>query len=215
MLTADVWLHIISFLDLASVLNLSISCHRLHNICHSNYVWGLRLFAENQALRHDIMHIIYRNNRAYFTDYFVFSNYVKLDYHLDGNPEDYNYLELFRNIIMLISDLRAPYHHEEITNCVQQLYDAPNGHFSKCLYTIRATHDLARYVAIAQHDAIWYSHQDTPYSEILIWIQITPNRILRIRKVVQPRYVPASIIKKSKVILYRETICRVFCRKIE
>ena len=104
-LNTDVLLYILSFLDIIDLSNLSKTSKNFYGLCQCNYVWGPKIFVKDEDAFEKIMDIIYKNNVQYFPNYFYFKHYFGIIYDIDKKPNEYNYLDLFKNIINLAPDL--------------------------------------------------------------------------------------------------------------
>ena len=203
-IVADVLLHIISLLDNSDIIVLSRVCKSLYGLCNSNYIWGPRLFSK-ECIPEKTLEIIYNNNKRHFLSYYYFKHYVTINYQLNGNPDNYHYLDLFRNIIALISHLRSPYFHTDIKTIYMKMLKE-NIVYDEVIYIAKAVTSLDKYTC----PTIWEFREKTKECDILIQITRCKNNRIKFKKLVVPFNVPSNIIGKVKIILYAETINRLF-----
>ena len=229
----DVLLIIISYLGINDILALTRVCKEFYGICRSNYVWGPKLFGNittgppkigtessdlgaprnfaKQSSRgpsEKTFQMFYQNNKPYFLNYFYFRNYVDIDYKMGSTQ--CNYFDLFRNICTLIPDLRAPYKHDEIINDIRTIYDqmvADGFKYDEFIYTVRAVDNIPFY---NKDQYIWKYRTTTENCELLIILRKNKNNKIKFQKYVKPFNVPVTVIKKMKIIMYAETVDRLF-----
>ncbi|XWV24604.1 hypothetical protein QJ856_gp1183 [Tupanvirus deep ocean] len=211
-LNCDTLLHIISYLSIKDIIKLSRVCKLFYGLCRSNYIWGPRLFSinNNTSPSEKMMKIIYEKNKSFFLNYFYFKNYFSISYHLDGNPNKYNYFDMFGNIVRLASDMRAPYYHNEIVSDIGNIYKkmVEDGYnYEEFLYTVKAVNDIPVYEA---SEYIWKYQKITEDSEFILVLRKSKSNKIKFQKYLRPFKVPANIIKKTKVIMYAESVNRLF-----
>lgn len=207
-LDCDVLLVIISYLNINDILSLSKVCRSFLVLCRSNYVWGPRFFGGKSELTENTLKIIYENNKPYFMNFFSFVNYVGINY--EKGSDKCNYFDLFRNICTLVPDLRVPYKHEEIINDIRAIYDqmAIDGFiYDEFVYTICGVEKLP---VCLVGEYIWKYQTITKNCELLIVLRRSKKNIIKMRKYVKPFNIPANVIKKTKIIIYAETVNRLF-----
>lgn len=209
-INSDVILHIIFYLRIKDILKLSQTSKMFYGLCYSNYVWGPRLFNQYDNPPETTLEIIYDHNREYFLSYYYFKNYVKIDYKLNGNPNGYNYLELFKNIMTLASDLRAPYFHKEIIPDIRRLCIEMNQSgikYEEFIYSVKSVETIS---LDTTKEYIWKFQETTNECEILMTLKKSKNNQIKFKKLIHPLLVPTNVIEKIKVIFYIETINRLF-----
>lgn len=208
-LNIDILLKIIYFLTIKEISVLRLVCKVFYGLGTCNFVWGQIIFNENNNWD-DFLKIIYFNNKTCFTDYFCFTNYFKIDYDLDINIHRYNYFELFKNIIFLANDFKAPYFHKEIIPCVRKIYkvlEKEGFETDTFIYTLKAVDVLPNFDTHPSKDKFY---NITAQSEYLLVLEKNKKNVIKIKKIIKPFFVPTIIIKKIKVIMYAETINRLF-----
>lgn len=209
-LNTDVLLYILSFLDIIDLSNLSKTSKNFYGLCQCNYVWGPKIFVKDEDAFEKIMDIIYKNNVQYFPNYFYFKHYFGIIYDIDKKPNEYNYLDLFKNIINLAPDLCAPYYHKEIISDIKKLYGImiQNDHIhEEFLYVVKATEILPNY---DNNNYIWKFEKITNECILLLILKKNRNGGIKLQKIIKPYYIPVYMIKKMKMIFYPETIKRLF-----
>ncbi|XWV25839.1 hypothetical protein QJ857_gp1245 [Tupanvirus soda lake] len=213
-LNCDTLLHIISYLDIKEIIKLSKVCKLFYGLCRSNYIWGPRLFSvqDNVPPSEKMMKIIYEKNKSHFPNYLCFRNYFSIYYFLNGNPNKYNYFDMFSNIVHLASDMRAPYYHNEIIPDIRNIYNKliedGNVH-DEFIYIVKAVNIIPEY---ENNQCIWKYQKITEDSEFLLVLRKSKTNKIKFHKFVRPFKVPTDIIKKTKVIMFSETIDRLFNR---
>jgi len=182
-----------------------------YGICRSNYIWGPLLFSPTAHPSEIMMKIIYQNNQSYFSNYIGFKNYVIIDYQLDGNTIGYNYFDLFKNIMILASDLRVPYGHMEIIPKIKLWFKEviKNGinYDDAFYYIVKAVDDLSRYY---NRKYFWKYEISNSNCQLLFIMKQNKSNKMILQKIIRPFNVPAKVIKKTKIIFFPETINRVF-----
>lgn len=207
----DVLLHIISYLTIDEIINLSRVSKHFYGLCNSNYVWGPRLFSTD-SLPESTMQIIYNNNKNRFLSYYYFKHYVSIDYKLNGNPESHNYLDLLKNIINFVSNLCAPYYHSEIITDVKSIYLQMIKNemiYDEVVYDVKIVKEL--HSLCKECEYIWKLHKTTNDCEMIMILKKNKRnkRQIKFKKYIMPFYVPTYIIKNVKTIIYAETLNRL------
>lgn len=209
-LNADTLLHIISYLDIPNILNLLRVNKIFYGLCRSNYIWGPRLFSKKDDPSETMMQLIYKNNESHFLNYFYFKHYFGINYRLDGNPNNYNYFDMFKNIVTLAADLRAPYYHSEIISHFRPMYNkmVEDGYrYEEFIYTVKAVSELPKY---NENEYIWKYENITDDCELLLILKRYKADKIKFQKIIRPFKVPVDIIKKKKIIMFAETVQRLF-----
>ncbi|BCS83420.1 F-box domain protein [Cotonvirus japonicus] len=209
-LNSDTLLYIISLLSIKDIFMLGNSCKMFYGLCKSNCIWGNRLFSTKKDPCDKVMEMIYEKNKSHFLNYYYFKNYFGFDYELNGNPNGHNYLELFDNIMTLVPHLKAPYYHTDIVPIIKSKYDELSQTTSineEFIYIVKAV-DL---LPLNNDSCIIWKHEIT-YNECELLFILTKDNFdrIKLKKFIKPFFVPSSIIKKKKIIMYQETINRLF-----
>lgn len=196
----DVWLYIISYLSIKDIIMLSTVCKSFYGLCRSNYIWRNRLSEQ-------MLEIIYNNNKSYFVNYFHFQNYVGINL-TKLFSEGLNYLDLFGNMCLLVSDLRAPYYHKEILADIRLIYDnlVKTGLcYDELIYTVMAVKKFPKH-----SNCIWKYETTTKNSQLQLVFRRGKCDQIKLQKFVKPFRVPVAAFRKMKIIMYAETIHRLF-----
>ena len=207
-LDCDVLLIIISHLNINDILSLSKVCKPFLTLCRSNYVWGPRFFGGKSEPTEKTLKIIYGDNKPYFGDFFYFKNYVVINY--EKGTDTCNYFDLFKNLCTLVPDLRVPYKHEEIINDIRAIYDQmvkEGFNYEEFIYSIRSVEKLPFYLV---GEYIWKYQTVTNNCDLMIILRKSKQNLIKMKKYVRPFNIPVNIIKKTKIIMYAETVNKLF-----
>ena len=202
---SDILFYIIRFLDLQDILNLSLVNKALYRLCRFNIAWWNKLY-DKSGITNQALQIIYDNNKQYFISQYHFQNYINIDYMTHSDDVFF----LFGNICDLVSDMRAPYYHQDIVSDIRRLYDKliimeEFNYDNEFIYKIIPVNEISN-----DQSYFWKYQVITSYSECLLIMKYNRDNKIVLKKFIKPLKVPPEVIKKTTIIMYAETIERLF-----
>ncbi|AUV58672.1 hypothetical protein [Bandra megavirus] len=197
----DVLLQIIYYLDINDIINLKSTCKYLNDICTSNYIWGKIFFDVQQGLSEKIMQMIYEKNNTYFLNYYYFKHYFGINYCLNGNIDQYNYLEMIKKIFALVPYFRAPYYHKELIGNILPI----DNNIDEIMYVVSSVDEFPKY----NNNIIWQHHYHHIECQILL-ILVNKSGTIKLKKFVKPHILSHKLFKKMKITMFLETVKKLF-----